>query len=376
MKITDIRTTIVKGNFEWTLVKVYTDENINGLGESYWGAGVVEVIERLKRSLIGENPLNVERLYQKMYRGCIPIGSIAGTVVTAISGIEIALWDILGKKLDCPVYTLLGGEYRRKIKVYADCGSPPDGDPESYVKRVKKVIEMGYKAVKIDINPISSRNARDPYNRRITSNDIEHMVKVVETVREAIGDEIDLAVDCHWQFTPSDAIKLANKLEAYDLMWMEDPIPPENVDALVKVSRKTNIPICTGENLYTRYGFKDIIEKQAVDVVSPDIPRAGGLSECKKIADMADLYYILFAPHNVSTPIGTIASAHVCAAVPNFLVIEFHSVEVPWWSAIVKGYSEVIRDGYIELKDKPGLGLELNREVVEKHLKEGEELFP
>ena len=372
MKITDVKTAVIKGNFEWTLVRIYTDEGIAGIGEAYWGAGVKEIIHHLRGMLAGQDPLNVDCLFHRMMRGMSGAGSIAGATVTAISGVEIALWDVAGKALNVPVYNLLGGKFRDRIRIYADCGG--SADPKACADRAQEAKAMGYTVLKFD-TCVPADYRSDAHNRCLSVEAVRHIVETMEALRQAVGEDIDLCLDCHWQYSTKDAIRLANALEEYNLLWLEDPTPPENIDALAKVAASTNTPICTGENLYTKHGFRDLIEKQAADIVAPDISKVGGLLESKRIADMADTYYIPIAPHNVSSPIGTIAAAHMCASIPNFLVMEFHSMEIPWWDDLVEGDGPVIREGYITVPDRPGIGVELYEEVARRHLKEGETFF-
>jgi L-alanine-DL-glutamate epimerase-like enolase superfamily enzyme len=187
-----------------------------------------------------------------------------------------------------------------------------------------------------------------------------------------IGPDVELALDCHWSYNVTDAIRLARALEPFNLLWLEDPIPPENAEAMAQVCAATSTPICTGENLYTRHGFRPLIEQGACRIIQPDIPRCGGLLESKRIADLADLYYIPFAAHNVCSPVGTIASAHACAAIRTFLVLEFHSQDIPWWDAVVAREDDpLIKNGYLTLSDQPGLGVELNDEVCRQHIQPG-----
>jgi L-alanine-DL-glutamate epimerase-like enolase superfamily enzyme len=201
------------------------------------------------------------------------------------------------------------------------------------------------------------------------------MVSIVAAVRKAVGPEIMVAMDCHWKFAVNDAILLAQALEPYDLLWLEDPIPPENIEAQRHVTHSTRTPICTGENLYRKHGFRELIEKQAARIIAPDIPKMGGLMEAKKVADHADLYYIPVAPHNVASPVGTVAAAHVCAAMNNFLVIEYHAHDVPWWGDLVEG-EPVIKNGFIHLTENvAGHGLTLNEDVARAHLKPGTAFF-
>lgn len=389
MRITDVQSAVIAGNFDWVLVRVYTDEGVTGLGEAYWGAGVAEIIQDMRPMLIGEDPLNIARLYEKMIRNMSGAGSIAGATVSAISGIEIALWDLMGRALKTPISTMFGGRFREKIRVYADSHAGKAHTPDSYAEKARDVLARGFTALKFDLDvenpytrdvstpsedPDPRRSWYEPWNRTISSTERRFMVSLVAAVREAVGPDIMLAMDLHWKYATEDAIQLARALEPYDLMWLEDPVPPENMDAQLKVSQSTKTTICAGENLYRKHGYRDMIEKQAVGIIAPDIPKMGGLLEAKKVADMADTYYIPVAPHNVASPIGTVAAAQVCAAMSNFLVMEYHAFDVPWWDDLVRG-GPVIRDGFIHLNDQPGHGLELNEETARAHLEPGHSFF-
>jgi len=382
LKITDIRTAAIQGNFEWILVRIYTDEGLVGLGECYWGAGVETVVRSMKRLLIDEDPHNVDWLYQKMVRGMSGAGSTGGTVVAAISGVELALWDLKGKALGTPIYNLLGGRYRSRIRVYADCGHGERPTAASWAERALQAVEKGFTAIKFDIDRIAPQRFGDPYHvgatasrgrvqgqqMPISNQEMDLIVSLVGAVREAIGPYVDLAVDCHWNHNPRDVIRLAQELEPFRLMWLEDPTPPDNVEALKRVTDQSPVPICSGENHYTRHGLRQMITTQAVDVVQPDIPKVGGLLEAKKIADLADIFYIPLAAHNVCSPVGTLAACHTCASMRNFYLLEFHAQDVPWWGDLLIGEQPLIEDGYITLPDKPGLGLELDEEVARAHL--------
>jgi L-alanine-DL-glutamate epimerase-like enolase superfamily enzyme len=194
-------------------------------------------------------------------------------------------------------------------------------------------------------------------------------------VREAIGPYIDLAIDCHWNYSTRDVIKLAQELEPFKLMWLEDPTPPDNIEALKRVTDNSPVPICSGENHYTRHGLRPMITTQAVDIVQPDVPKVGGLLEAKKIADLADIYYIPMAAHNVSSPFATMAACHACASMRNFIVLEFHGQDVTWWNDLVEGNQPLIQNGYITLPDKPGLGITLNEDVARAHLQASSTFF-
>jgi galactonate dehydratase len=201
------------------------------------------------------------------------------------------------------------------------------------------------------------------------------MVRLAEMVVEAAGPEVEVATDLHTRLDKHSAIRLARDLEPLKLMWLEEPIPPENIDTMHEITAATSTPICAGENLYLRHGFRELIEKHAVDSIMPDIPKCGGLSECRKIANMAEIYSMPFAPHNVSSPIGSMASAHVCASIPNFLILEFHWTHRDYWSTIISDKRDIIKDGFIELGDAPGIGLELDEEVARAHQYPGTSWF-
>lgn len=386
MKITDLKTAPLQGNFEWILVRVYTDEGLVGLGECYWGAGVNRVVHSMKHLLLGEDIHNIDWLFQKMVRGMSGAGSTGGTVVAAISGVELALWDLKGKALGTPIYNLLGGRYRSRIQVYADCGHGEKPTPESWAERARQAVSRGFTAIKFDIDNIAPERFGDSYHVTpggwlqgqqfpVSNKELDLMVRLLGAVREAIGPEIDLAVDCHWNYNTRDAIKIANAFEPFRLSWLEDPTPPDNIEALKRVTDHSPVPICSGENHYTRHGLRQMIITQAVDVIQPDIPKVGGLLEAKKISDLADIYYLPLAAHNVCSPIGTMAACHACASMRNFTVIEFHAQDIPWWDDLVMDGGMLIKDGYITLPDKPGLGIELNDEVARVHLAKGYGFF-
>jgi L-alanine-DL-glutamate epimerase-like enolase superfamily enzyme len=376
VKITDIRSTVVAGNFDWILVRVDTDEGLVGLGEAYWGPGVRAILAdpRFKSILIGEDPTNVDRCWLTLKKRLAGAGSSFGTLVTAMSGVELALWDLAGKAAGLPIYRLMGGKLRDRIRIYQDCGAEDWGWHADIGAVARQAVADGYTAIKFDVD-MPTMYELDPWNRCLTNREIAHITEQVGLAREAIGDDVDLLIDCHWNYNVSDAIRLARELEPFKLLWLEDPVPPENVAAHRLVTQASTTPICTGENLYLKHGFRELISTHACDVVAPDVPKMGGLSEAKRVADLADLYDMAVGPHNVSSPIGTLATCHMLATVPNVLVLEFHGCHVPWWSDLVQGPQPVIKDGYITVPDGPGLGVELNEDVAHAHLRPGEGWF-
>ncbi|WP_440766292.1 mandelate racemase/muconate lactonizing enzyme family protein [Natronorubrum sp. DTA7] len=389
VEITDINTCVVEGNFEWNLITVETDAGVTGIGESYRGGGVPELVEYTKRFLIGENPLDVERLYRQIIQEMSGHGGTTGKVVTAASGIEIALWDVAGKLLDLPVYQLLGGKFRDEVRIYCDCHAGEayaveDGSteyataeaysPEAYANEARRVVDMGFTALKFDLD-LEMDNDPDPFNGRLTNGAIEHKREIVAAVREEIGYEIDLAFDCHWDYSVESAKRLAYKLREYDLMWLEDLIPPENMATQTEVTKATKTPIATGENRFRVHELSELIYDHGVDIVTPDPTTVGGLKETMRIADRAEENYMPISPHNVCSPVGTMACVHLGAAIPNFDLLEYHALEVDWWDDLIHRDEPLIRDGYIEVPETPGIGVELDEDVVEAHTLEGTTTF-
>ena len=388
VEITGIETAVVEGNFEWNLVKVHTDTGVTGIGESYRGGEVTEIMHYMERFLVGENPLDPERLFRRMVQETSGHGGTTGKVVTAASGIEIACWDIAGKVLGVPVYQLLGGKYRDEVRIYCDCHAgeafevedgyvhhhdPSAYEPEAYAAEAERVVGMGFTALKFDLD-MDADNHPDPYNGRVSNAAMRQKVDIVEAVREAVGYEVDLAFDVHWDYSLDSAKRLARKLEPYDLMWLEDVVPPENMDAQREVARASRTPLATGENRFRVHEFKDLLYDFGVDIVTPDPSTCGGLAESKAIASRAEENYIAFSPHNVCSPIGTMACVHLGASVPNFDVLEYHALEVDWWDDLYVG-DPFIEDGYVHVPEKPGLGIELDDVVVDEHLLTGEDGF-
>jgi galactonate dehydratase len=376
MKITAVKTAATLGHGMHLWVKVETDEGITGLGECvHGGAQAIAIIHALRPKLIGRDPFAIDAIFEELRRRHVFDGGFAGALITALTGIEIALWDLKGKALNTPIYELLGGKFRDKIRVYADCQVEPSMDFGEIKRVVDGVLERGFTALKIDVDIGAYTGdrrrgggvAKDPFNYTADEWEHERMVQLVEMVTSAAGKDCAVAADVHTRLDVSSAIRLVKDLERFHLLWLEEPVPPENVAAMREVKRATSTPICAGENLYLRQGFRDLIEQQAVDIIMPDIPKCGGLSECRKIANLAEIYYMPFAPHNVSSPIGTMASAHVCASVPNFLVLEFHWLHRDYWSTIIAEKEDIIQDGYITLSGRPGIGLELDEVVAREH---------
>lgn len=386
MRITDIQACVIgrhepdSGGSVWTFVRVYTDEGIVGTGEcnsasAASGFAVKEAIKAMTPVLIGRDPMATGPLYELLRRRGRYGGTGNAPIIFAITGIENALYDITGKALGVPVYKLLGGRYRDRIRLYADLHAGEEETPEAYAAKAKEVIDgEGYTAVKFDVDH-TGVGKLDPFSGTVGAKEMSHIIDLIRATREAIGCDIDLAIDCHGQFDVPSAITLAKAVEDLRLMWLEEPVPAENVDALAQVRASTSTLICSGENQYTRFEFLELLQRQAVDIIMPDLSKAGGIMEGKRIAEIADAFYVPFAPHNVSSPLGMMAACHVCASVPNFFVLEFHGREIPWWSDLCEGDKPFVRDGVMHVSDRPGIGVELNDEVAKELLWPGDSYF-
>jgi galactonate dehydratase len=371
LKITEIRTAEVRVHGYQVHIRVYTDQGIIGLGETTDASeGNIPLIRSFSRLLVGQDPLNIEAAFERIRTSGIFAGAQGGQYVTALTGVETALWDIAGKALGVPVYQLLGGRVRDRIRIYCDTGQGVNPGDESTkdrsLARIKEIMAMGFTAMKIDIDAAGDPARFDRVNWTASNTEIDHMVAKVAFMREAIGKNIDLPVDMHGRYDAGTAKRVAREVEPFKLLWLEEPVPPENIDAMRDVRASTSTPICCGENIFLRWGFRELFEKRAVDIIMPDFQKCGGLLEARKIADMAHAYYIPVAPHAVTSPIGMMATAHVCAAIPNFLVQDWHWIEsLALWKNWVKE-GEIIEKGYITLPERPGIGVEMNDEGARK----------
>jgi len=364
LKITDVRTALVQAHGLQLHVRIYTDQGLIGQGEATdAAAGGVHLAPGFRRGLVGEDPLRVDYLFERLRTWGIFAGAQAGQYVAALSGVEIALWDLAGKALGVPVYQLLGGKMRDRIRLYCDSQTNSPDDPRAR-ERLQQIRDLGFTAVKIDIDDARDPMRWDRVNWTASNAEIDHMVGKVAFMRESLDQRVDLAADMHGRYDLGTAKRVAAALEPFRLLWLEEPVPPENIDALRDVRASTRTPICCGENLYLRHGFREVLEKRAADIIMPDIQKCGGLLEARKIADMAHTYYVAVAPHCVVSPIGAMASCHVCAAIPNFLVLEWHWLpRLDLWRSFVKE-GDIIEKGFITVPDRPGLGVEMNEEAA------------
>ena len=347
------------------LLRLETDvPGLYGIGEAtvQWGdEGMLGYLVSLeKRYLLGADPRDIEALWERVYRS--EYWRRDFFVCSALGGVEMACWDILGKSLGVPVWRLLGGKCRDQVRAYANGWYQVERTPEAIAERARQVIKMGYTALKIDPFGAGSYEMSEPEKRS--------SVEIVRAVREAIGADAELFVEMHGRFAPHTAIDMCHRLVPYRPGWFEEPVPPENTQALLEVRRAVaplGIPVAAGERLFTRHLYLDLFRERAVDIIQPDICHAGGIAEMRKIAAMAEVHYMPLAPHNACSPVGTMASLHVAVATPNFKILEtFDDMVEPCVREAVVGRPEIV-NGHFALPTGPGLGIDLNEAVIAAH---------
>ncbi len=360
MKIERIETFLANiGSRNLCFVKVRTDDGLHGIGEAYSvgpDRATEAAIHDFEEWLIGQDPLRIEHLWALMYNGTrFPPGP---TILAALSGIEHALWDIKGKALGVPVYQLLGGAVRERVRVYQN---PGGGSPAELAERAIACIERyGYTALKISPHPPGAEKM--PWNAVVRA-----AAERMKAVRDAVGPDIDIGLDPHARiFEPVRALQMARAVAEYNPYFFEEPIRPENIDALASFKRQCPIPVATGECLYTKFEFRDLIVREAADIIQPDICLMGGILEMKKVAAIAEASYVVVAPHNPMGPVATAVNVHFAASTPNFVVLEYNPDDRPPRRDLVQE-PLVVKNGYIELPAKPGLGIELNEEAFRKY---------
>ena len=370
MKITAIRTVVCNAEMRnWVFVRVETSEpGLYGWGEASleWKTrSVAGAVEDFVPMLLGEDPTRIEHIYQKLYRQSFWRVGVIG--MSAISAIEQACWDILGKSLGVPVYKLLGGAVRERVRMYTHLGggdmkavyeSQLAADPQVFVDRALEVVARGYNAVKVLITPpTESLNSIAAY---------KYAERMMEALRLAVGDGVDIMVDCHGRHSLANALEFCRVLAPYRPYFVEEPVPPENVDVMVEVRKMSPVPIATGERRVTRYEFREIFEKQACHVIQPDLCHCGGLWEAKKIAAMAEVYAMGVAPHNPLGPIANAVALHFDLSTPNFLIQEDMLSDVPWRWEVVR-HSLRSEGGYWLPSDTPGLGIDVDEAAAARH---------
>jgi len=367
LKITDLRMAVVASNYDYPLLRIDTNQGVYGLGEVR-DAGHKEDALRFKAFLLGQDPTNVELIFNLMK----PFAG-QGREAGGISGIEMALWDLTGKVYGVPVYQFMGGKYRDRVRVYADTPTPRSATPEAYAERVKGRRDLGYTWVKFDVGigifeRAGIKGAMTA--NRLTQKGIGYFRAIVAAVREAVGPDLPLCIDHFGPLSVEDCIRLGNALEEYDLAWLEDMVPDHDVDGLCEITRAIRTPTLNGENTFGLRHFRPMIERRAVRILQPDLETAGGIRETKYIADYGAEHGMPTVLHFAGSPIGLMANLHAAASIKTFLCLENHFIDLPWWKDLVTGLDEpLLENGYMKVPEKPGLGVDLNEEVVKEHLR-------
>jgi L-alanine-DL-glutamate epimerase-like enolase superfamily enzyme len=413
MRIARITTAVVEANYDWTIVRIESDEGMSGWGEAFCAPGLAETIRELAPLLEGRDAHHVEPLVRRLHLATAH-ASTGGTVYHAVSGLEAALWDLVARSLDVPLWQLFGGCFRDRVRIYADCHAgealtsysatlvsrqlpwmgeaidelaeaepevhwaPADvGDvytPEAYAARAAQMADRGFTALKFDLD-LPLLEHEDLYARTISGAQLERQLALAQATIDAVAGRAEVAFDLHWRYAPADALRLARALEDLPVLWLEDPTPPHDLTSVSRIAERTTTPICTGENLYGLAGFAALMRDGGVDVLAPDLQKVGGLAETRRIAALGDVHSRPLAPHNIAGPIGTLASAQLCASIPNFLALEWHAASVPFFDELLAGGGPVIVDGYVTLPDGPGIGAELDLDVARRYARPGEPFF-
>ena len=391
LRITDMRTaTVGWENWYFTIIRIDTNQGISGYGEVRDFASKTYALQ-LKRLLLGENPCNVERLFRKIKQ----FGG-HGRQGGGVSGVEMALMDLAGKAYHVPAYVLAGGKYRDRIRMYCDTPNEDSGEAMGY--KLKGRLEQGFTMLKMDLGvqplygvpgalswpqgmlPSDSVDKMEkmfnatvlmhPFTHvRLTPKGIRMICEYVEQVRAIVGDEVPIAADHFGHIGIDDCLRLGEALEPYNLAWLEDLVPWQYTDSWVQLERALNTPVCTGEDIYCLDGFKALLDARAVNVIHPDLATSGGILETKRIGDYAQQCGVSMALHMAGTPISTFASVHCAAATENFIALEHHFTEVPFWGDFVDGVAKpIIQNGYIAVPEAPGLGITINEEAIKEHL--------
>ena len=363
MRVEAVKTFLVDpgASKHWLFVKVETDENIHGWGEAYTQLDRDRVIERqireLGRYLVGRSPFDIKQFTFSAYsdfagkRGSMEF-------FCAVSGLEQALWDIVGKASGQPVYNLLGGRTRRKMRVYAN-GWGGANAPDELARRARAVVDLGFNALKFDPFP-------GPWRAFIDRRQAEEAVERVHAVREAVGPGVEILVEVHRRLAPMHAIRAAQAMEPYAPFWFEEPVSARDLSALAEVRQAISLPVVTGEELYTKNEFREVFERRAADILNPDVCNCGGILELREIGAMAEAHHVAVAPHNYnSTTIGLAATLHASAGMPNFLITEYF-VNFEKTGREIADSPFVVEDGYISLPETPGLGIELDERALEE----------
>ena len=377
LRITDVKCGYVRGSL---FVKIHTNQGIWGCGEAVDAIqGTYHMVRSFGQRLRNQNPLNVHRIFEQIRKGGVFGGAQSGVFIAVLSAVETALWDLAGKALNLPVYQLLGGKFRERIRVYVDTAlyQTKLPTPEHFAQSAAKAQKEGYTAVKFDLDQGSDPNKHDQFNWTASPAEIQRMVDQLTAARHAVGPHFDICADMHARYDFPTGQQVAKRVEPLNLMWLEEPVPAENVDAYRLIAQETSTPICAGENVYLAHGFRRLLEMGAVDIVMPDLQKAGGLGEGQRIANLANLYYVPFAPHMVASFLGAMAACHVCASVPNFMILEWQTYfdTNAMYKEMVTYDGPQVEKGFIRVSEKPGIGVDINEEGMRRYATPGVPFF-
>jgi L-alanine-DL-glutamate epimerase-like enolase superfamily enzyme len=381
VKIRDVQVMVLQGARTYTLIRVLSDDGLYGIAEAYGtpAVGVKEQVLSIKPWLIGKDPLEIDRLYTQMGEGTAQLSGTrtdgsAHNLMRAVSGIEMALWDLAGKVLGVPTTTLLGGKFRDKVRVYDHSGPRNALDKAACKEWAQKVAAhpSGFTAHKFGFPRSRDNPARDPSNRVLTTRELVDIRQAFENCREAAGWGQDIMVHCHWEYDLRTSIQIADAVESIKPLWLEDPLPVDYSESWRRLCASSRVPILTGENLARREGFKDFIINQGCDIVNPDLRNTGGFLETKRIADMAHIFGLPMCNHNTGSQVYTYAAVQFAAAIRDYMALETITGEGGWMDQVLLLGGPYIKNGFVQVTDNPGLGIELNPDVVKAHLAQGE----
>lgn len=410
MRVRSVSTAVVEANFDWTIVRIETEDGLVGWGESFFAPGLTAIIDQLGALLVGRDARNIAKEMSRLQWASSGAGSSGGAIVNALTGIDAALWDLNARALGIPLWQLLGGRFHDRVRAYADCHADaglmslgpllelrparwsPIGaedrparpitlfdagaetervDLEALARRARQVADLGFDALKFDVDVPGLLPAHaDVHGRRPDFGLLEAMLAAV---REATRGAVEIALDCHWRYDLPSALRIADACRSHGVLWLEDPLAPDNVSGLVELARRVPVPLGGGENLSRAAGFAELIEQCALTVVTPDLAKVGGVAEARRVGEMAAAKGLLVAPHNIAGPVGTAFAAHVAATMPNLAALEFHALDVPFFGDLVD--APIIEEGHVLLHDRPGIGVDVVVEEVQRWAKPGEKLF-
>jgi gluconate/galactonate dehydratase len=410
MKITAVTSAVVQANFDYTYLRVHTDEGVHGTGECFPAPGLPRMLAEFGDLLIGRDPRAITPLWKLLMAAISGSGSstASGIAYNAISGIEAALWDLNGKLLGIPVVRLLGGAFRDAVDVYADLHAGGElasltptmryrrpfwltesGQTEygalyweaaeeeaatagGMIARAREAVAAGYRFMKFDLDVFAEQ--REAAHRGVTRADLRRLTEQTLALRQAVGDDVGIAFDCHWRFDVPSALAVAQAVAPAVPMWLEDPVPPEP-STHAEVARNSPVPIATGENTYLVEGFAALMTHRSAHILTPDVQKTGGIGETHRIGELAARNFLPIAPHCIASPLGLLGAVHVCAALSNVLCLEFHGTDVPFWHELAGHGEPIVTGGQVRVPQAPGIGVELNLDVVRRYAAPGEPIF-